>query len=168
MPDRWQRPSVGRIPALAFVREVANNTVEGTLEMPQPNTVLGIEQILLADSYVLAISRNGKDIAIEMEFTFASSGLGHMGLGRIIFPDVDKEEWHRDTGEPTSLEAINETAHRYRSGPNDNGSHEPPDMGCVNLIDFADGMWRVVGDWGSCCLRTQSAPKVVISLTKGT
>lgn len=130
--------------------------------MSQSNNIVGIEQILLADSYVLAFSRNGKDIAMEMEFTLASRGLGQMTHGRIIFPEVEKEEWHLDSGELSSLEAISQTSRLYYSGPNDDGSHEPPDMGCINSIYFVDGKWHVLGDWGSGCFRTQSSPKVVI------
>jgi hypothetical protein len=129
--------------------------------MRQPNTVVGIEQILLADSYVLSFCRRGKDIAIQMEFTLASDGLGHMVPGQVIFPDVENEEWHRGTGELSSLEKVNECAHRYNSGPNEDGSHETPDIGCIDSIRFADGNWQVVGDWGSCCLRTHGLPTIV-------
>jgi hypothetical protein len=130
--------------------------------MSQLNAVVGIEQILLADSYVLAFSREDKDIAIEMEFTLATRGLGQMTAGRIIFPEVEKEEWRRDSGELSSLEGINGVAHRYSSGPDDDGSQGPPDMGCIDSIRFANGDWHVLGDWGSACFRTKSSPRVVI------
>lgn len=129
--------------------------------MDQSNSIAGIDQSLLADSYVLRFSRREMDIVIEMEFTLAAAGLGHMIHGQLIFPVVDKEEWHRDTGETASLEIINELAHRYQSGPNSDGSCESPDIGCINSITFTDGHWQLVGDWGYCSIWTKNAPRLI-------
>ena len=130
--------------------------------MGSMKSVEGLDQILLADSYVLSIFRRDGEVVFQMEFTLARSGLGHLAPGELVFPGVEREEWHLPNGQPASLAEVHKLARRYQSGRNPDGSREPPDMGCVNSICFNDGCWQVDGDWGSCAVWTKLLPKTVL------
>ena len=113
-----------------------------------------LENIILQESYVLDISKTAKDVIFVMEFLLAN---GQTPVGRLIFPDVEAEEWLTDKGELTSLNHLNGVAHRYYGGP-----EEPPDLGTINSIQCEGGRWVLSGDWGSCRLQSRSTPKVVM------
>ena len=118
------------------------------------NTPSSLENIVLQESYVLDISKTAKDVIFVMEFLFAN---GQTPAGRLIFPDVEAEEWLTDKGELTSLNQLREDARRYYGGP-----EERPDWGTINSILYEDGRWVLSGDWGSCRLQSHSTPKVVM------
>jgi hypothetical protein len=126
--------------------------------MSHPVGVIGIEKVLLEDSYVLGFSRRNNNIFVEMEFTLASLGPGHLTVGNMVFPEVAEEDWYGSKVESSSIEEINLGAHRYYGGPD-----ERPDLGTIASIRFVDGKWHIVGDWGEARLHTRSQPCVEIN-----
>jgi hypothetical protein len=112
-----------------------------------------LENIILQESYVLDISRTEKQVSFVMEFLLEN---GQTPLGRLVFPDVESEEWLTPNGDSESLNHLITFAHRYYGGPD-----ERPDLGTINAIRFEDGRWEVLGDWGSCRLRSPATPRVV-------
>jgi len=111
-------------------------------------------KIILQESYVLDISRNEKDVSFVMEFLLEN---GQTPVGRLVFPNVEAEEWLNTKGELASLNQLIAIAHRYYGAPD-----EQPDLGTINSILYDGGHWVLSGDWGSCRLRSHSALKVVI------
>jgi len=113
-----------------------------------------LENVVLQESYVLDISRTEKGVAFLMEFLLEN---GQTPVGRLVFPDVEAEEWQTPKGDSESLNHLIAFAQRYYGDPD-----EQPDMGTINSILYDSECWVLSGDWGSCRLRSHSPPKVVV------
>jgi len=118
------------------------------------NHTVGLEDIILEESYALGFLRRGNDIVIAMEFLLANN---REALGELVFTNVLEETWHSIQGKQSSMEEINSTAHRYYGG-----DKEAPDLGAIDSISSHDGFWELFADWGHCRLRTSRQPLVVL------
>jgi len=119
------------------------------------NMAFQLETVILQESYVVDISSTEKGVAFLMEFLLEN---GQTLVGRLVFPDVEAEEWLTTKGALESLKHLMTFAQRYYGGPD-----EKPDLGTINSIRNESGSWVLSGDWGSCRLRSHSPPKVVIA-----
>lgn len=117
------------------------------------NTVR-IDEIVFSESYVLGIRKGGEDVFFQLEFLFDD---GYTGVGSLVFCNVRREEWRTATGEPTTLENLIESAHRYHGGP-----EEPADLGTINSVVLDGGGWKLVGDWGECQFQADTIPEILI------
>jgi hypothetical protein len=118
--------------------------------------MIDLDQVLLADSYVLGFYRQDADVVVVMELTLAFSGLGRMFRGKIVFSAVEEEAWYTITGSPSTLENIGYAAHRYR------GPEELADLGTIISISSTERGWHVKGDWGECRLQSRSKPRLIV------
>jgi hypothetical protein len=113
-------------------------------KMPVVNLPPNLGNIILQESYVLDISRNAKDVSFAMEFLLEN---GQTPVGRLVFPDVEAEEWLNTKGELASLNQLIAIAHRYYGAPD-----EQPDLGTINSILYDGGHWvyQVTGEVAGC------------------